>query len=157
MTRTISVAPVRKSVRVKARPEHAFEIFTTRMARWWPATHTILKSPMRDTILEARPGGRWRQVGEDNSTCEVGHVIAWEPPARILLAWQLNADWQFDPELITEVEVTFSPEPDGFTRVDLEHRNLERMGEKAETVRASVDSPGGWGAILDSYRQTTEA
>jgi uncharacterized protein YndB with AHSA1/START domain len=157
MSRTISIAPVRKSIRVKSTPEQAFEVFASRMSRWWPATHATLQSPLRDMILEGKKGGRWYQVGEDGSTCDVGHVIAWEPPQRLLLAWQLDPSWQFNPQLLTEVEVTFSPEDGGFTRVDLEHRHLERMGDKAETVRTSIDSPGGWGAILESYRQTAEA
>jgi uncharacterized protein YndB with AHSA1/START domain len=74
-----------------------------------------------------------------------------------LLAWQINAEWQFDPDLLTEVEIRFIEEGAGTTRVELEHRNLERMGGKAEAVRASVDSAGGWGAILESYRAAADA
>ena len=156
MTRTITIAPVRKTVLVKASPARAFEVFTTAMSRWWPATHSILKSPLKETLLEPRVGGRWIAIGEDGSQCQTGYVIAWEVPTRVVLAWQINAEWQFDPELVTEVEVTFAAEGDG-TRVHLEHRNLERMGAKAEGVRTSVDSPGGWGAILESFRSVAEA
>ena len=152
MTRMINIAPVRKSVTVQASPARAFEVFTAGMSRWWPATHTILKVAPREHIVEPRVGGRWYQIGVDGSECDNGKVLIWEPPSRLVLVWQINADWQFDPNLHTEVELRFTPEAEGVTRVDLEHRQLERMGEKAEAVRASVDSTGGWGAILESYR-----
>ena len=152
MTKVITVAPVRKTVRVQASPARAFEVFTAGMSRWWPATHTILKVTPIKHVVEPRVGGRWYQVGEDGSECTNGKVLVWEPPSRLVLVWQLNAEWTFDPNLHTEVELRFAPEGEGATRVDLEHRHLERMGEKAETVRASVDSAGGWTAILESYR-----
>jgi len=153
----ITPAPVRKTVRVNANAARAFDVFANNINRWWPASHTILKAPLKETIIEPFVKGRWYQIGEDGSQCDTGHVMAWEPPHRLLLAWQINADWQFDPKLITEVEVKFIAEGERTTRVELEHRNLERMGEKAETVRASVDSPNGWGAILEAYRQVAEA
>ncbi len=152
MTRMITVAPVRKTVTVQASPARAFEVFTAGMSRWWPATHTILKSTPVEHIVEPRAGGRWYQVGVDGSQCDNGKVLVWEPPSRLVLIWQINSEWQFDPKLHTEVELRFTPQGEGMTRVDLEHRNLERIGEKAEAVRAAVDAPGGWSAILESYR-----
>ena len=157
MSRMITVAPVRKTVVVNATQQRAFDVFTGNMSRWWPATHTILKSPLKQTILEPRTGGRWYQIGEDGSECGTGHVLAWEPPSRVLLAWRINAEWQYDPDLTTEVEVKFIAEGANKTRVELEHRHLERMGEKGETARAQVDSPGGWGAILESFKHVAEA
>jgi uncharacterized protein YndB with AHSA1/START domain len=156
MTRTISVAPVRKAVRVKASPAQAFEVFTKRMSSWWPPTHSILKVAPKEHVLEPRVGGRWYQVGIDGSVCDNGKVLAWEPPGRLLLAWQINAEWAFDPDLITEVEVLFIADGEA-TRVELEHRLLERMGEKAESARAAVDAPGGWGAILESFKTVAES
>ncbi len=152
MSRTITIAPVRKTIRVSASPARAFEIFTAGMSRWWPPTHTILKVAPKDYILEPRVGGRWYQVGIDGSECETGKVLVWEPPGRLVLAWQITPEWTFDPDLITEVELRFVAEGDGSTRVELEHRNLERVGENAETIRAAVDAPGGWTAILESYK-----
>jgi uncharacterized protein YndB with AHSA1/START domain len=80
-------------------------------------------------------------------------VLVWDPPSRLVLAWQLTPDWTYDPNLITEVEVTFTPEGDG-TRVDLEHRHLERMGGRAEAARAVIDAPGGWGLLLQLFSET---
>jgi len=152
MTKMITVAPVRKTVTVQASPAHAFEVFTQGMTRWWPATHTILRVAPKAHIIEPRVGGRWYSVGVDESECDTGTVLVWEPPSRLVLVWKLAPDWQFDPNLHTEVELRFTPQGEGVTRVDLEHRQLERMGERAEQVRAQIDSTGGWGAILESFR-----
>ena len=157
MNRTISIAPVRKSIHVNAGAGRTFEVFTSGMSRWWPPTHSILKVAPKEHVVEPRNGGRWYQVGVDGSVCENGKVLAWEPPRRLLLAWQINAEWQFDPNLITEVEILFIEESDRTTRVELEHRHLERMGEKAEGARAAVDAPGGWSAILESFKTVAES
>ena len=154
MTVTISPAPVRKTVRVQAPPARAFEVFAVRMGSWWPKSHSVGASPQRDVILEPRPGGRWFERGEDGAECDWGHVLAWEPPSRLLLAWQLNAEWRFDRNLVTEVEIRFIPDGADATRVELEHRHLERFGDRAEAVRNSLDSPGGWGGILEGYAAT---
>jgi uncharacterized protein YndB with AHSA1/START domain len=152
----ITPAPVRKSILVKAPPERAFEVFTTGIGRWWPQSHHIGKAEMQDAIMEPRAGGRWYERGADGSECEWGRVLAWEPPQRVVLAWQLAADWQYDPNLVTEVEVRFTPEGNG-TRVDLEHRNLERFGDHADAVRAQIDSEGGWGLILQLFADAAAA
>lgn len=147
----IKIAPVRKQVTVAVSQERAFEWFTKQMSRWWPATHSILKSPLKQYIVEPHVGGRWYAIAEDGSSGQTGHVIDWQPPRKLVLAWQLGADWQFDPELITEVEVNFIAEGAQITRVELEHRNLQRMGERAAQMRDIVDAPGGWTSILDSF------
>jgi uncharacterized protein YndB with AHSA1/START domain len=153
---TITPAPVRKSVVVNANAARAFDVFANNISRWWPASHTMLKVPLKETVIEPFAKGRWYQVGEDGSTFENGHVLAWEPPHRLLLAWQLNGAWQYDPELITEVEVKFVAEGERQTRVELEHRHLERMGAAADTARNAFDSPNGWGSILELFRQEAE-
>jgi hypothetical protein len=152
----IHIAPVRKQLVVKASQTRAFAVFTSEMSRWWPATHSILKSPLKECIVEPRVGGRWYTVGEDGSSCQTGYVIAWQPPEALVLAWQINAEWQFDPDLLTEVEVRFIAEGADTTRIELEHRHLERMGGKAAEARNAVDSPGGWGAILESFKRRVE-
>jgi uncharacterized protein YndB with AHSA1/START domain len=107
-------------------------------------------------ILEPRAGGRWYEIGEDGSQCNWGKVLSWEPPTRVLLGWQVDGNWKYDPGFITEVEVTFTPIDAGSTRVDLEHRNLERFGDKIEDVRSKIDSPNGWSGILKVYAEVAE-
>lgn len=152
----ITIAPVRRYLVVRASQSRAFTVFTADMTRWWPPTHSILKSPLKEYIVEPRAGGRWYAVGEDGSSCDTGYVISWQPPQSLVLAWQINAEWQYDPDLVTEVEVKFIAESADTTRVELEHRYLERMGEKAAEARKAVDSPGGWSAITEAFRRYTE-
>jgi uncharacterized protein YndB with AHSA1/START domain len=149
------VEPVIRSVRVAAAPARAFEVFSAGIGRWWIPTHSILasKSPQAEVTIEPRVGGRWYERGEDGSECDWGHVLAWDPPRRLVLAWQLNAQWEFDPALVTEVEVRFDPQPGGATLVTLEHRCLERYGAEAETARAGLGSEGGWSGLLERFRQ----
>ncbi|MEK6375320.1 MAG: SRPBCC domain-containing protein [Acidobacteriota bacterium] len=111
----------------------------------------VQKEVVVEAPPEPRPSGRWYEVGVDGVECDWGHVLVWEPPRRIVLAWQLNAQWEYEPSLITEVEVTFTPVGDASTRVELEHRYLERFGEMEETVRQGIDSPEGWGGLLQMY------
>jgi len=152
MTQTITPAPIRRSVEVKVPPARAFEIFTASASRWWLKTHSIsaTKSPIKDVVIEPRSGGRWFERGEDGSECEWGKVLAWEPPSRLLLAWQINADFKYDPSLTTEVEIRFTPAANG-TLVALEHRLIERMGERGVGMRDAFTR--GWGLLLDSYAQ----
>lgn len=151
MTQLIAPAPVRRAVTVKGDPDTAFAVFTGNMGKWWPKSHSIGASPQADVVVEPRAGGRWYERGEDGSECPWGHVIDWDPPGRVLLAWQLNAQWAYDPALVTEVEVRFTDAGGGTTRVELEHRLLERFGEQAEMVAAGIGSPEGWQGILGQY------
>src|SRR5262249_19331185 len=126
--RVSSIEPVRKQVIVAASQERAFHVFTDGLDRWRPREHHIGKSPLKRAVLEPREGGRWYNLCEDDTECDVGRVLAWEPPRRLVLAWQLTADWQYDPSFVTEIEVTFNAEGPRKTRVELEHRDLERYG-----------------------------
>jgi uncharacterized protein YndB with AHSA1/START domain len=148
---TITPAPVRKSLIVKADPHKAFAAFTRRMGNWWPRSHHIGTGTLADVVLEPRAGGRWFERDEDGSECEWGRVLAWEPPGRVVLAWQLGSDWKYDPTLVTEIEVTFTAVSANETQVLLEHRNLERFGDAASAVREAIDSPGGWAGILAAF------
>jgi uncharacterized protein YndB with AHSA1/START domain len=148
----IQPAPVRKSIFVDAPQERAFEVFTNGIGRWWPKSHKIGQADLERPVLEPKSGGRWYELGVDGSQCEVGKVLLWEPPARLILIWQLTAEFKFDPNLVTEVDVSFTPEGSG-TRVDLEHRNLERLGESAEALREAIDAPGGWGGLLQLFAE----
>jgi uncharacterized protein YndB with AHSA1/START domain len=149
MSRTITVAPVRRRIRVNAAPARAFDIFTQGMTRWWPRDHSINTSPIQEIVVEPRVNGRWLERGEDGSECQWGTVLAWEPPERLMLAWQISAQWQYDPALVTEVEVRFLVDGDG-TMVELEHR-LDGYGEVAEQMRQIFESPKGWQGVLNNF------
>jgi uncharacterized protein YndB with AHSA1/START domain len=151
------VEPVRKQIMVETSRERAFKVFTDGMDRWWPRSHHIGASPLKRLVLEPHAGGRWYSECEDGSECEVGKVLAWEPPGRVVLAWQITAAWKFDAELITEVEVTFTPEGPKKTRVDLEHRNLERLGTEGGHHREQLDAPGGWSGLLELFAKDAVA
>jgi uncharacterized protein YndB with AHSA1/START domain len=150
MSLAIKPAPVRKTLTVAASPTRAFEVFTAGFDRWWPRSHSIGESPLKTAVIEPRQGGRWFGLLENGTEAEWGDVLAWEPPRRLVLAWRIGANWQYDAALLTEVEITFTPEGEG-TRVDFEHRHLERMGEGAEAVRASFESEGGWTGLLKMF------
>ncbi len=157
MTTTIQPAPVRKTVTVRTDPQHAFDVFTGGIGTWWPASHHIGASPMKVSVIEPGVGGRWYSICEDESLCDIGKVLDWSPPGRLVLAWQIDGQFRYDPSLITEIEVTFTALDGGGTRVDLEHRHLERMGDQAEHGRAMLDAPNGWGLILSLYAQAADA
>jgi uncharacterized protein YndB with AHSA1/START domain len=118
------------------------------MGDWWPAGHSIGASPIKAVVIEPRAGGRWFERGDDGVETAWGRVLEWAPPGRLLLAWQINAAWTYDPDFETELELTFTPLPAG-TRVRLEHRNLERFGDSAEKMAASLG--GGWPTIVDGF------
>ncbi|MEO7026158.1 MAG: SRPBCC family protein [Caulobacteraceae bacterium] len=144
----MTIAPVRHSVAVAAPPERAFDLFVGSIGRWWPRGRTVGAKPHADIVIEQRQGGRWFERAEDGEETDWGTVSAIEPPRRLLLAWKLNAEFKFDPEFATAVELTFAPEGGG-TRVTLEHRDLERFGAAAEKVAGQLD--GGWSTILGHY------
>lgn len=157
MTTATAIAPVTRSIRVKATPEKAFKFFTENLGKWWPSNFSIGSSPMQDAILEAGTGGRWYEVGQDGSTCQWGEVLAWNPPSRLVLAWRITAGWQFDPDLLTEVDVTFSDVGNGETEVTLEHRKLENYGNAAAEIVGIFASPGGWNAALARLAENIDA
>jgi len=104
-------------------------------------------------VIEPREGGRWYAVSEDGSECDTGKVLVWDPPRKLVLAWQITAQWQYDPEFVTEVHVTFTEEGPKRTRVDLEHRDLERFAAVAAEHRKMLDSEGGWGQTLRKFAE----
>jgi uncharacterized protein YndB with AHSA1/START domain len=147
--------PVKKEVVVEAPAERAFRVFTDKFGQWWPHAHHIGTADFKTAVIEPQPGGRWYEIGVDGSECDWGKVLVWEPPRRLVMAWQLNADWQYDPTLVTELELRFIALGPMTTRVELEHRNLERFGERAEEMRAALDSVGGWNMHLQLFKSAT--
>jgi len=155
--RVITVAPVRKTVRVNAGAARAFDVFTAGFARWWPSSHHIGAAPMKEAIIEPRVGGRWYERGEDGLECEWGKVLAWEPPTRLVLAWQINNNFKYDPTAMSEVEIRFIAASAGVTVLELEHRNIERLGTGADEFRGKVDAPNGWTLIMQTYAAAVAA
>lgn len=145
---TVSPTAVKKQLTVEAPIERAFTVFTAQMTRWWPRSHHIGKAPLVQCVVEPAVGGRWYEVCEDGSECTWGKVLAWDPPNRLVLAWQLDREFAYDPDVITEVEVVFSALAPGRTRVDFEHRDLDRIGAK---VAGEDGMDGGWQQILSLY------
>jgi uncharacterized protein YndB with AHSA1/START domain len=152
-------APVRKTIDVSARPERAFQIFTQEIDTWWPRTHHIGKSPMRRAVIEGHAGGRCYTEQEDGTDCDWGSVLAWDPPRRFVMGWQITAEWTFEPNpaKASEVEVTFTSLANGGTRVDLEHRFFARHGVGGAPMRASVDAPNGWTGLLVLFAERANA
>jgi uncharacterized protein YciI/uncharacterized protein YndB with AHSA1/START domain len=148
---SIEVPPISKQLTVLAAQDRAFKLFTERMSRWWPPEHHIGKTPMKDLLLEPRVGGRWYSTHEDGSECTIGKVLSWEPPHRLVLAWQVTAEWQFDPAFVTEIEVRFKSEGAKATRVEFEHRNLERYGAIAPNMRERMGAATGWPKIFEEF------
>ena len=151
----MSIAPVLHSVEVKAPPARAFELFTSQMGQWWPKGKTLASNPHADILIEPRAGGRWYERDADGNEIQWGKVLAWEPPGRVLLGWQLNAQWRPDPNFLTEVELTFAPLAGGGTRVTLEHRNLERYGVDAEDYAGKLR--GGWPTFVGHFARYTDS
>lgn len=142
----MSIAPIQKSVFVKVAADRAFTAFIRDIGRWWP--RGVGQKPLVNVVVEPRVGGRWYEEDAEGQVTQWGEVLAWEPPRRVLLAWQLDATWKYDREFVTEVEVLFEP-TDGGTRVMLEHRDLERFGASAREHAARL--LGGWGSMVDRY------
>jgi uncharacterized protein YndB with AHSA1/START domain len=152
MNQTIEAAPIRKSFTVRARREHAWEVFTGSFGKWWPKTHYIGDSPLTDAVIEPRAGGRWYGLHADGVERPWGQVKVWDPPSRLLLDWQISHEWGYQPDLHTDVEVVFTDLGEAGARIDFEHRGLEAFGdsEAAANTRAGMDR--GWGLILESYQ-----
>ena len=114
------------------------------MLRAWLAT---------EATIEPRVGGRWFERGVDGSECQWGRVAAWEPPRKVVLLWQIGANWQYHPDFETEVEVTFTEEVGGRTHLELAHRNLQRYGDATDQMRAIFDDPKGWTGTLTRFAE----
>jgi uncharacterized protein YndB with AHSA1/START domain len=148
---------VRKTIDVNAPQDVAWHVFTERIGAWWPlARFKIGKVDAVDAVIEPRNGGRWYERGVDGSTCDWGSVLAWEPPSRLLLSWDINADWQYDPALKTEIEIRFIAAGRGTTRVELEHRKLDRYGARRDEMREVFDRGGDWGQLLALFARLAE-
>jgi uncharacterized protein YndB with AHSA1/START domain len=153
MNTQTTATSVQTSIVVDAPIERAFSVFTEGIGTWWPPEHHILQADLADMVFEPREGGHVYDRGVDGSECHWGRVLAYEPPRRVVISWDINLQWQLesDPRRTSEVEVRFVSEDPGRTRVELEHRNLDRHGEGWERMRDAVGSDEGWPVGLRDF------
>jgi uncharacterized protein YndB with AHSA1/START domain len=146
---------VRASVEVQAPIERAFSVFTEDIGSWWDPNHHILRAELAELVFEPRVGGNVYDRGVDGSECRWARVLAYEPPKRIVFSWDINLQWQLetDHERTSEVEVVFIAEGPSRTRVELEHRGIERHGDGWEQMRDAVASRGGWPAGMNAFAE----
>jgi uncharacterized protein YndB with AHSA1/START domain len=150
---------VRHQVVVEAPIERAFSVFTKDFGSFKPREHNLLSVDIAETVFEPREGGHLYDRGVDGSECRWARVLAYEPPDRVVISWDISPQWQIetDPGKTSEVEVRFIAETPARTRVELEHRNLDRHLDGWEAVREGVDSEGGWPLYLRRYAELLAA
>ncbi|MET8351180.1 MULTISPECIES: SRPBCC family protein [unclassified Micromonospora] len=148
-----ATAVVRRQIVVNAPIEQAFTVFTERFGDFKPREHNLLQVPIAETVFEPRVGGHIYDRGADGSECRWARILAYEPPTRVVFSWDIGPTWQVetDPDLTSEVEVIFVVETPAQTRIELEHRHLDRHGPGWESVRDGVDSDTGWPLYLGRY------
>jgi len=148
---------VRQSVVVEVPIDRAFEVFTADIGSWWPKEHHILEGELAEMVFEPRVGGHVFDRATDGGECRWARVLAWEPPHRVTFSWDISLQWQLesDPARTSEIEVRFVEEAPGRTRVELEHRHLERHGEGWEALRDEMGSPDAWAATLAAFAART--
>ena len=146
-------AVVQRSIVVNGTPELAFEVFTKQFDAIKPREHNMLGSPIVETVLEPRVGGRIVDRGEDGNECAWARILAYEPPTRLVFTWDIGPTWQLEEDTAnaSEVEVRFVPDGSGRTRVELEHRHLDRHGAGWESLRDGVADDQGWPLYLERY------
>ena len=146
-------AVVRREIVVDAPIEKAFTVFTDRFGDFKPPEHNLLSVPIIETVFEPKVGGNIVDRGTDGSECRWARILAYDPPHRVVFSWDISSTWQVetDPEHTSEVEVTFTAEIPGRTRVELEHRHIDRHGPGWEQVRDGVGHDQGWPLYLDRY------
>lgn len=147
------IPDIKKELLVAAAQDTCFKVFTQKMDAWWPKTHHVGKCPMVEMVLEPGEGGRWYSKHEDGSEVSVGTVLAWDPFDLLVLNWQIDASFQCDPSIVSEVVVNFIAEGPKSTRVLMQHKNLDRLGEGKKVIE-SMDA--GWGMILNLYQKVAE-
>jgi uncharacterized protein YndB with AHSA1/START domain len=152
MTSTAS-ATVNKEIVVNAPVEEAFRVFTDRFGDFKPPEHNLLRAPITETVFEGRVGGHIFDRAEDGSECHWARVLVYEPPTRVVFSWDIGPTWQVEqnPDYTSEVEVRFTADGPSRTRVELEHRHIDRHGPGWEGVRDGVEGDAGWPLYLQRY------
>jgi uncharacterized protein YndB with AHSA1/START domain len=146
---------VHTSIVVEAPIERAFSVFTEDFGSFKPRDHNLLQAEIAETVFEPHVGGHLYDRGVDGSECRWARVLAYEPPTRVAFSWDISPHWQIETDLekTSEVEVRFISETPDRTRVELEHRNLDRHGAGWEGVRDGVDSGDGWPLYLERFAE----
>jgi len=152
MSSAPTIPAIRGTVTIGVPVERAFSVFTDSLGTWWPAEYHIGQADMAAAILEPRAGGRWYESGVDGSECDWGRVLAWETPYRLVVTWQINGQWQYDPDPAhaSEIEVRFTADGPGQTTVELEHRLLERLAG-GQAIHDTIMGGGGWRSLLEQF------
>jgi uncharacterized protein YndB with AHSA1/START domain len=152
MSTAPAIPAIRGTATVGVPVEQAFRVFTDSFGTWWPAEYHIGQADMAAAILEPRAGGRWYETGVDGSECDWGRVLAWEPPHRLVVTWQINGQWQYDPdpEHASEIEVRFTADGPGQTTVELEHRLLDRL-VGGQAIYDAIIGGGSWTGLLERF------
>jgi uncharacterized protein YndB with AHSA1/START domain len=155
MTTQTTGTTVRASIEVNAPIDKAFEVFTQDMASWWPSTHHVLRGELAAMVFEPREGGHIYDRATDGTECHWARVLAYDPPNRLVFSWDISTQWapETDPSKTSEVDVRFTAEGPDRTRVELEHRNIERHGDGWEGMRAAVAAPDGWILTLKGFAE----
>jgi uncharacterized protein YndB with AHSA1/START domain len=150
---------VRSSIVVEAPIDTAFSVFTEGIGSWFPSEYNLLDVDIEERVFEPRVGGRVYDRGADGSECHWARVLAYEPPARVVISWDITPRWEIepDPDRTSEIEVRLVAESPDRTRVELEHRNLDRHGEGWEQVRESIAGDGGWAWCLQRFAERLAA
>ena len=153
MTQSETMTNVRRQIVVNASIDDAFNVFTERFGDFKPREHNLLRAPIAETVFEPRVGGNIYDRAVDGSECRWARILVFEPPNRVVFSWDISPRWQIEtnPDLTSEVEVRFFAETSERTRVELEHRNLDRHGAGWESVRDGVDNEAGWPLYLQRY------
>jgi uncharacterized protein YndB with AHSA1/START domain len=153
MTQSLTTTTVRRHVLVNAPLSEAFKVFTERFGDFKPREHNMLRAPIAETVFEPHVGGHIYDRAVDGSECRWARILVFEPPDRVVFSWDISPRWQLEtnPDLTSEVEVRFFAETAERTRVELEHRNLDRHGLGWESLRDGVDHEAGWPLYLQRY------
>jgi uncharacterized protein YndB with AHSA1/START domain len=152
-----SIPAICGKVTVDVPVDHAFKVFTSLFNAWWPREFHIGQVDIAEAIIEPQEGGRWYERGVDGSECDWGRVLVWEPPHRLVITWQINGQWQFDPDpaRASEVEVLFNADGPEQTTVELTHQHLDRL-DSGQAVAEAIRQEGSWSDLLKLFAKVAD-
>jgi uncharacterized protein YndB with AHSA1/START domain len=152
-----TVPDINGKITVSVPVEQAFRVFTSSFDSWWPREYHFGQAEMAEAILEPGEGGRWYERGTDGTERDWGRVLVWEPPQRLVITWQTNGLYHYDPDPAhaSEIEVRFTADGPEQTVVELEHRYLDRLAS-GDSIRGMIQSGGGWIAILELFAKAAQ-